>query len=141
MNFNISLIPQSSLHLILPFLELLNPKTEKSVLENRLEEMKNYNYHCVGVFDGDKLIAVSGFWILFKHYVGKHIEPDNVMVLPEYRSQKIGEKMMAFIYDYAKANGCVASELNCYVNNSGGLKFWINQGYRILGYHLQKKFD
>jgi diamine N-acetyltransferase len=62
-----------------------------------------------------------------------------VFILPEYRGKGIGEKLMEWIYAYAKSRGCVASELNCYVTNNGGQKFWINEGYKILAFHFQKQ--
>ncbi len=136
----IKLIEKANLKSIIPLLKLLNPTTDEQTLSSRLEEMNNLSYNCVGVFENDKLIAACGFWILVKHYVGKHIEPDNVIVAPEHRGKKLGEEMMQWIYDYGKQNGCIASELNCYVNNSTGVKFWINQGYKIIGYHFQKHF-
>lgn len=135
----IRLIEKENLSIILPLLSSLNESLDKEILESRLEDMKNNSYYCVGVFDNEKLIGICGFWLLVKYYVGKHIEPDNVVILPEYRSQKIGEKMMKFIHEYAKKNGCVASELNCYVTNNLGIKFWSNQGYKIIGFHFQKK--
>ncbi|NQW36061.1 MAG: GNAT family N-acetyltransferase [Flavobacteriales bacterium] len=135
----IKFIEKENLSIILPFLGLLNENTDKEILELRLEEMKNNSYYCVGVFDNEKLIGICGFWLLVKYYVGKHIEPDNVVILPEYRNQNIGNKMMEFVYEYAKNNGCIASELNCYVANNSGIKFWLNQGYKILGFHFQKK--
>lgn len=136
--YTIQLIEKESIEIILPFLEILNEKTDKEELRNRLREMCGNNYECVGVYDGEKLIGITGLWILTKHYIGKHIEPDNVIILPEYRNQKIGEQLMQWIFDYAKQKGCVASELNCYVQNHKGVRFWINQGYRIIGYHMQK---
>ncbi|MBL7682901.1 MAG: GNAT family N-acetyltransferase [Flavipsychrobacter sp.] len=136
--YTIQLIEKENIEIILPFLEILNEKTDKEELRNRLREMCGNNYECVGVYDGEKLIGITGLWILTKHYIGKHIEPDNVIILPEYRNQKIGEQLMQWIFDYAKQKGCVASELNCYVQNHKGVRFWINQGYRIIGYHMQK---
>lgn len=136
--YTIQLIEKENIEIILPFLEILNEKTDKEELRNRLMEMCGNNYECVGVYDGGKLIGITGLWILTKHYIGKHIEPDNVIILPEYRNQKIGEQLMQWIFDYAKQKGCVASELNCYVQNHKGVRFWINQGYRIIGYHMQK---
>lgn len=136
--YTIKLIPKDNLQSILPFLQLLNEKAEFAVLEQRLNDMRRTDYECVGVYDADKLIGICGLWILHKHYVGKHIEPDNVIILPEYRSKGIGDLMMNWIFDYAQSEGCVASELNCYVNNHKGIKFWIEHGYRIIGFHMQK---
>ncbi len=43
--------------------------------------------------------------------------------------------------DYAKDNNCAAANLNTYLINSSAIKFWINQGYRIISFHLQKKYS
>lgn len=136
--YTIRLLKTDELHTILPFLQMLNENTSLATLEIRLKEMEANNYRCVGVYDADKLIGISGLWILTKHYVGKHIEPDNVIIHPDYRNKKIGEQLFKWIFDYAREQGCVASELNCYVHNHKGVRFWINQGYRIIGYHMQK---
>ena len=133
------LIPREKMDSIIPFLQLLNEKIGIETLEQRLNEMKQQAYECVGVFDGEKLVGISGLWIMTKYYVGKHIEPDNVIIHPDYRGQGIGEQLMDWIFDYARSQGCVASELNCYVTNSEGQKFWANQGYKILGFHYQRK--
>lgn len=134
----IRLLNTDELHTILPFLQMLNENTSADIIESRLKEMEANNYRCVGVYDAGKLIGISGLWILSKHYVGKHIEPDNVIIHPDYRNKKIGEQLFQWIFDYAREQGCVASELNCYVQNHKGVRFWINQGYRIIGYHMQK---
>lgn len=136
--YTIRLLNTDELHTILPFLQMLNENTSLATLEIRLKEMEANKYRCVGVYDADKLIGISGLWILTKHYVGKHIEPDNVIIHPDYRNKKIGEQLFQWIFDYAREQGCVASELNCYVHNHKGVRFWINQGYRIIGYHMQK---
>ena len=94
----------------------------------------------MAIFEDDQLVGICGVWELYKHYVGKHIELDNVVLLPEYRGKGIGEEMVAWIEAWAKEQGFVASELNCYVVNSAGMRFWLNQGYKILGFHCQKKW-
>jgi GNAT superfamily N-acetyltransferase len=138
--YKIALIAKEQIHSIIPLLRILDPKIEEQTLNERLEDMLAHNYECVGVYDGDELIGISGLWTLSKYYVGRHIEPDNVIIHPDHRSKGIGEQLMQWIYDYAKSKGCVATELNCYVSNSAGVAFWIKQGFRILGFHMQKKF-
>lgn len=136
--YEIKLIPKTEMKSIIPFLQILNDKISVEVLNKRIDEMLAINYECVGVYDKHNLIGISGLWILNKYYAGRHIEPDNVVIHPDYRNNGIGELMMKWIYDYAKKNGCDSSELNCYVTNQEGIKFWINQGYKIIGYHFQK---
>lgn len=134
-----AIIPKEELECIIPFLQLLNDKIPLEQLQERLADMRSQHYECVGVYDDGKLIGVSGLWIMTKYYVGRHIEPDNVIIDPAYRGRGIGEQLMEWIYDYGRSRGCVASELNCYVSNNAGQKFWMNQGYKIVGYHFQRK--
>lgn len=126
---------------IIPLLQGLNPKISPSILRKRLEQMVLQGYECVGAYDGQKLVGIVGLWILTKYYVGKHIEPDNVYILPEYQGKGIGKQLMQWVFEYAKDIGCEASELNCYINNKEGNRFWEQLGYEAIGYHYQKKFE
>lgn len=136
--YSVRLIPQDEMGVIIPYLRMLDSNIPEAVLQQRLEAMMQHNYLCAGVYDGDTLIGISGMWVLEKYYVGKHIEPDNVIIHPDYRGVGAGELLIQWIHDYAKEQGCLAMELNCYVSNHKGVVFWIKQGYRILGYHFRK---
>ncbi|HWK08080.1 MAG TPA: GNAT family N-acetyltransferase [Puia sp.] len=137
--YTFRLIPKEEISSIIPFLQILNDKIDEGTLHNRLNEMVEEGYECVGAYDEERLIGISGLWTLTKYYVGKHIEPDNVVILPEYRGRAVGEQLMDWIYAYGRSKSCLASELNCYVTNSGGQKFWANQGYKIIGFHYQRQ--
>ncbi|AUP81484.1 GNAT family N-acetyltransferase [Flavivirga eckloniae] len=137
--YSTKLIEEENIQSILPLLNKLNPKIEKNVLEERLNDMIKSNYKCVGLYDDEKLIGISGLWILTKYYVGKHIEPDNVYLLPEYQGKGLGKLLINWVLDYGKSNGCVASELNCYLGNTEGHKFWETMGYEKIAYHFAKK--
>jgi len=139
-DFRIRLIESEKMEAIVPLLARLNPKISKDVLKSRLGNMMLQGYQCVGVYDDTKLVGISGIWVLTKYYVGKHIEPDNVFILPEYQGKGIGKLLMNWIFDYAKSIGCKASELNCYTENDAGQRFWKQQGYEVVGYHFRKKF-
>jgi GNAT superfamily N-acetyltransferase len=139
--YQINLIPKDQMHSIIPLLRILNDKIDESTLQERLEDMMQRNYDCAGVYDNGRLIGICGVWILNKYYVGKHIEPDNVMIHPDYRNKGVGEQMMAWVYEYGRSQGCIASELNCYVVNDKGIRFWLNQGYKIIGFHCQKNLQ
>ncbi len=139
MELEIKRIEKQRMHSIVPLLSRLNPLVPLGVLEDRLREMVQQDYQCIGVYDKTELIGISGIWIMTKYYVGKHIEPDNVYILPEYQGRGIGKRLMDWIFEYAKSVGCVASELNCYIDNDAGQRFWTDQGYKLVAYHYQKK--
>ncbi|UOA08525.1 GNAT family N-acetyltransferase [Methylobacter sp. S3L5C] len=137
-SIKITLIASDQIFSIIPLLQTLNRTIAESVLQNRLSEMVEQGYQCVGIYSDKKLIGICGLWILTKYYVGKHIEPDNVVILEEYRGNGLGKQLMAWIYNYAKAQDCIASELNCYLTNEKGQQFWEKEGYKKIGYHYQK---
>jgi len=139
MKYSIRLIEKDEIFSILPLLVLAYPDISENSIEKRLRDMLPKGYECVGVYDGDKLIGISGIWVLTKVYVGTHIEPDNVFILSEYQGKGIGELMMNWIFEYGKSIGCEASELNCFVHNEKGHKFWLQQGYKQIGRHYQKQ--
>jgi len=134
-------INNSDIYSIIPLLKLLKNDVSEHTLKDRLDEMVKQNYQCIGIFDEEELIGVCGIWILTKYYIGKHIELDNVVLLPRYQNKGIGKELMSYIDDYARKIDCVANELNCYVNNEKARKFWEKEGYEIIAYHFQKKFS
>ena len=89
---NIELINFEDIDSIFPFLQMSNPNIEIETLRLRVSEMIGQGYQCVGAFEKNNLIAVCGIWIITKYYIGKHIEPDNMIVLPEYRSKGLGKE-------------------------------------------------
>ena len=121
---------------IMPLLIQVNKKTPIEVLEKRLKEMVSQNYKCLGIYDGEKLIGICGLWFMTRHYCGRSMEPDHVMIDPAYQNKGIGKQLFEWLFKYADENGIEATELNTYVNNHGSHKFYFNLGYIIKGYHF-----
>lgn len=136
---SIRLLEQNEMPLILSLVQLLNPDLDMSILENRLNKMIQKGYLCAGLFYDNELAGICGLWHLEKFYAGTHIEPDNVIIDPRYRGMGLGKRLFEWIDDYAAKNACETIELNCYVGNSAAHRFWMNEGYKILGFHFQKK--
>ena len=101
-NIEIKLIPVENILSILPLLKQLNTTTNEAVLKNRVIEMSTQNYKCVGIYFNTKLIGIAGLWFLTRHYCGKTIEPDHVIITSEFRNKGIGKKLFEWIYNYAK---------------------------------------
>lgn len=137
----IKLIPKDELISIITFVQHLNPTLPEATLKNRLEEMIAQGYQCAGLYVDNELVGICGLWIITKFYVGKHIEPDNVYMLPEYRRQGLGKKLLTWVYGYGLSRGCIISELNCYIANETGNDFWEQEGFVKIGYHYQKHLD
>lgn len=139
MNIDIRVIPSEDILSILPLLQKLNTKTPKELLETRLLDMVTYpNYECVGMFKDDILIGISGLWYSTRHYIGKSVEPDHVIIDENYRGQKLGNKFFNWIHNHVQQKDCEAIELNTYTANRKSHKFYLNEGYNIYGFHMLK---
>jgi hypothetical protein len=137
---DIKLIPTENILIILPLLKELNSYTDENILKDRILDMSNSpNYKCVGVYMNTKLIGISGLWFLTRHYCGKTIEPDHVVIASEFRSKGISKILFEWIYNYTKNIGYEATELNTYIENTKSHQFYENEGFKKLGYHYLKK--
>ncbi|WP_435255233.1 GNAT family N-acetyltransferase [Tenacibaculum sp. A30] len=139
MNIHFKPIDKKDILDILPHLQKLNTTTPHDILKTRVLEMIDCsNYECVGAFDQDKLIGISGLWYSVRHYVGKSVEPDHVVIDETYRGNNIGKQFFNWIYNYTKKKGCEAIELNTYTGNRKSHKFYYNEGFEIYGFHFVK---
>ena len=139
MNIHFRPIDKKDILDILPLLQKLNTTTPHDILKTRVLEMIDCsNYECVGAFDQDKLIGISGLWYSVRHYIGKSVEPDHVVIDETYRGNNIGKQFFNWIYNYTKEKGCEAIELNTYTGNRKSHKFYYNEGFEIYGFHFVK---
>jgi len=140
MSFSFKIINKSEINSVIPLVQkLTNHKYSDLILKERFAEMVTQNYECAGVYDGNKLVGITGMWFCTRHYAGKSMEVDHVYIEDGYRSQGLGKLFFNWIYDYVKSKGCNAVELNTYVQNYPSHKFYYNEGFEILGYHFFKK--
>jgi hypothetical protein len=136
----IRIIPSTEIFSIIPLMQKLgNYKVSETLLKERLQEMAQQNYECLGVFDAEKLIGICGLWFQTRHYAGRSVEMDHVIIDDAYRSHGIGKMMVENVSDYAKKKSCNWIELNSYVHNFPSHKFFYNQGFVAKGYHFVKE--
>ncbi len=84
------------------------------------------------------VFGVTGLWFCTRHYSGKSVELDHVIIDENYRNKGLGKEFMIWIENYVKDKGYEAIELNTYVQNHPSHKFYYNLGFDILGYHFLK---
>lgn len=138
---NITFKPVEKEHIldILPLLKIINTKTPPDLLKERVLEMVNYqNYECVAAYDNEKIIGICGLWYATRHYIGKSVEPDHVIISEDYRGKSLGKQFFQWIYEYTQEKGCEAIELNTYTGNVKSHKFYYNEGFNIYGFHFLK---
>ncbi|MGC6430120.1 MAG: GNAT family N-acetyltransferase [Jejuia sp.] len=140
MKYSFKIIEKHLITSIVPLVEKLNDyRISKEELESRCLEMVEQNYECAVILDNDTIIGVCGIWYCTRHYAGKSTEVDHVYIEEDYQGKGLGKAFFKWIYDHVKAKGYKTVELNTYVSNYASHKFYMNEGFKILGYHFLKK--
>ncbi len=134
------IIPSSDILIILPLMQKIEDYSiPEEIGKQRILEMATQNYECLGVYDSEILIGICGLWFQTRHYAGRSIEVDHVIIEDSYRNQGLGKKLMEFVYGYARKKSCNWVELNTYVHNFPSHKFYYNEGFVAKGYHFVKE--
>lgn len=140
MSLTFKLIPPDDILSIVPLLKELDENSvSEAVLNERILEMSQQNYECLGIYDVDQLIGICGMWFQTRHYAGKSLEIDHVIVTQSQRDRGIGKLLMTYIHSYASSKNCKWIELNTYVDNYASHRFYYNHGFDAKGYHFVKK--
>ncbi len=125
---------------IIPFIQELNPELNPAVIqENQRDMFSISNYRCFGLFQGDNLIGISSGWITIRHYSGKQIEIDNVIIASTHQSNGYGAQFIELLEQWSREQECKTLELNTYLDNPRSHKFYFAQGFKILGFHFYKE--
>ena len=106
--------------------------------ETMLPEMLSNGYGQIAIFDADKCIGISGYWINTKLYSGKYLEMDNVVIDENYRSKGIGKLLCDWCINKAKEENCKKVMLDAYLENEKAHKFYEREGFTKRGYHFIK---
>jgi GNAT superfamily N-acetyltransferase len=127
---------------MLPHYELiaqLSPQLLKEEYEAWLPVMVKNNYKQVAVYENDKCVAISGYWICAKLYSGKYIEIDNFVVNKDHRGKGLGKILLDFLIEEGKKQGCRTAMLDAYAENASAHRFYYREGFFIRGFHYLKK--
>lgn len=92
------------------------------------EEASNDKTYYLLALDDTTVIGYVGAWILFDE-----AQITNVAVLPEYRNQKIGYRMMRQIMKIVLAKGASAMTLEVRPSNSSAIHLYKKLGFKSAG--------
>lgn len=89
--------------------------------------------------EGGEVVAVSGFRILDCMASGKSFYVDDLVTREDQRSKGFGEKLMAWMEQAARDEGCAVLRLDSGTHRTGAHKFYFRMGMPIVSFHFMKK--
>lgn len=124
---------------LFPVVRQLNPRMDRKTFDISLAHMRRLGYRAAGIYHEGRCLALTGFWELCKFHSGPYIEIDNLVVDEAYRDHGLGQKLLAWVEEYARSNGFNSVMCDSYLHNAPSHKFYFRGGYRILGFHFIKE--
>jgi GNAT superfamily N-acetyltransferase len=122
----------------LDVLQELYPSLTYEQYNQELELMLPHNYGQLAVYEESRCIAICGFWIGNKLWIGKYLELDNIVVCAGHRSKGVGDLIFTTLEQKGKEEQCNMLALDSYTTNFKAHKFFYNQGFAPKGFHFIK---
>ena len=116
-------------------------RTDEDAFVRRVDEQQRpEGYRLVGVFEGERCVAVAGFRTGHNLAWGDFMYVDDLSTLPEARGRGHGAALLEWCQEEARRLGCDAFHLDSGVQpeREDAHRLYFNQRLRIQSYHFEK---
>ncbi|WP_166000468.1 GNAT family N-acetyltransferase [Bacillus sp. Cs-700] len=104
--------------------ELRQHLDEKTYLDLVEEAHQKDMYRLYALYDGDELVAVTGFKPMITLYYGRFVWVCDLVTSEEHRSKGYGEKLLTFVENWALENGYQTVALSSGVQKKQAHRFY-----------------
>lgn len=119
----------------------LRPHLQREDFLSTVREMEKGGYQLAYLENADTVVAVAGYRISHNLFMGKHLYIDDLVTTESARSQGYGERLIAWLRDLAKKEGCAWLHLDSGTHRGRAHKFYFAQGFTIASYHFSEKLE
>ncbi len=122
-----------------PLTHQLYPKMDLATYRANISEMVAMNdFRMVGAFHEEKLVGVSGYWVLRMLYCGRYLQVSNFVVDENIRGLGIGRKILRHLEKMARDLNCQKFVLDSYTENKKSHPLYFGERFYIRGFHFMK---
>lgn len=105
-----------------------------------LKEMDKQGYRLFALFEGNTVVALAGAIVLTNLYYGKHVFLYDLVTDAAYRSKGYGEKLLNFVHEWGREQGCLCVALSSGLQREAAHKFYEQKmGYSKPSYIFKKE--
>ena len=112
---------------------------EEEFLVRSKRQQAEQNWRLIYLEEGGEVVAVSGFRILECMATGKTLYVDDLVTSENQRSKGYGEKLLEWMEQAARDEGCSCVRLDSGTHRTGAHKFYFRMGMPIVSFHFMKK--
>ncbi|SFF98112.1 GNAT family N-acetyltransferase [Sporolactobacillus nakayamae] len=112
---------------------------EETYLELVMQATRNESYHLFAVFEGNYLVAVTGFMPMTTLYSGPSVWVCDLVTDQQYRSQDYGGQLLQFIEQWAMDHGYSSVLLSSESQHESAYHFYMEKMEFDRSGHVFKK--
>lgn len=103
-----------------------------------VRHMELEGYRLAYIEENQEVVAVAGYRIQTKLFMGKNLYVDDLVTSERHRSRRHGEGMLAWLRTIAVDNGCKYIHLDSGTQRHRAHRFYFQQGLHIASYHFSE---
>ena len=119
-----------------PVMAQLRPHLDEADFIARVRRMQREGFHLAFLDAAGAVRAVAGYRFHDKLHSGKNLYVDDLVTDSDDRSRGYGGKLLAWLTDEARANGCVQLELDSGVQRFAAHRFYFRERMHVSAYHF-----
>lgn len=119
--------------------QLRSHLTENQYVETVRRLQRTNNYHLAAVVEGERVKCVAGYRLAECLSWGHFLNVDDLVTDEDARSEQHGKRMMDWLIEQARANGCEQLHLDSGVQRHSAHRFYLRERMDITCYHFALK--
>ncbi|MBI3561166.1 MAG: GNAT family N-acetyltransferase [Gammaproteobacteria bacterium] len=119
-----------------PVMRELRPHIAEDQFLSRVRNQETAGYRLAFVQESDGLVAVAGFRVGENLAWGRFLYVDDLVTLPAHRSKGYGAKLLAWLKEHAKKEGCVQFHLDSGTQRKDAHRFYEREGMTMNSLHF-----
>lgn len=121
-----------------PVMVRLRPHLVESEYPETVKRMRGGGYRLAAVLEGGEARCVAGFRVQEFLYAGRHLYVDDLVTAEGARSAGHGARMIRWLEDVARREGCGQLHLDSGVRRRDAHRFYFREGMGISSFHFAK---
>ena len=132
-------LSDGEIEITFPVMKQLRPHLNEGDYLEKVRRMQGTGYRIAAVVEDGQAVCVAGFRVQENLYGGRHLYVDDLITGEGARSRGYGQRMLDWLTDLAKRDGCEQLHLDSGVQRSDAHRFYLREGLTISAHHFRKE--
>jgi GNAT superfamily N-acetyltransferase len=119
----------------------LRPHLEAEGFVERVRQQQAGGYHLAALYAAGAARSVAGFRLLDTLAWGRIVYVEDLVTAPEARQQGYAGRLLAWVLEYARAQGCQKAHLDSGYQRHAAHRFYLGQGWTLSAHRFAQRLD